>query len=749
MKYLLTKVCSGVIIGLSLIPLDNLMAATGIITGGEGSRWVVSDRVMTSNGGPIGGFCIEDGSSGSGASVYDASISQQGDAFDYASMLWVDGTQVGGHLTVDGQMATFSPVDISGLTIQVSYYIMPGSATLRNYVTFTNPTQTDSSVDVDFETNFGSDQFTEILGTSSGDGVFDTLDRWVVTDDATDPDSDDPVNTTVFFGPDDPEVVPYFVSDTVFSCGGTEGLRASYHLTVEAGATKALMFFHQMSTSSVDALSAATLFDTTPKEGDDLAAGLTQAHLDQVVNWRSSVLSISKEIISGPDESDNLDNSTAADGQIDLVVQAGQTQSSEYGFSISYNNPDSVPVIVKDTVPAQWDVELTDDDLGKAFIQSANKKDDSKSASQIEWLPEPSGGFISALAQTRGAKKNGKYAPASCGSLMLNARAQVYKLELSTGLPLEDESGDVYPPIIESNTLCLAAVMDVNGDGVIKRDGTGDEDGDGLSDYVEACEYYTNPCTNDSDGDGLTDGEESQLGTDPLNSDTDGDGLSDAEEVNLYGTDPTNSDSDGDGLTDAEEIALGTDPLNPDTDGDGVTDYDEIQSGTDPLIPDTNTDSDGDGLTDIDESQLGTDPFNPDTDADGLSDGDEVNLYGTDPLDADTDADGLSDFVEILFYGTNPVNSDTDGDGLPDGTEIAFGTNPLDPDTDGDGLLDEEEVYLFGTNPLDPDTDDDGLSDHDELFNFGTDPINPDTDGDGVDDGIDPCPNDFTDQCVE
>jgi len=67
----------------------------------------------------------------------------------------------------------------------------------------------------------------------------------------------------------------------------------------------------------------------------------------------------------------------------------------------------------------------------------------------------------------------------------------------------------------------------------------------------------------DDDEDGLTNGEESDLGTEPLNPDTDGDGLDDGAEVNTYTTNPLLEDTDGDGFTDGEEVNFGTDPLDP------------------------------------------------------------------------------------------------------------------------------------------------------------------------------------------
>lgn len=150
--------------------------------------------------------------------------------------------------------------------------------------------------------------------------------------------------------------------------------------------------------------------------------------------------------------------------------------------------------------------------------------------------------------------------------------------------------------------------------------------------------------------------------TDDGSGDSDGDGLSDAQEAELN-TDPSAVDTDGDGLTDGDEVLVyGTAPLAPDSDGDGILDGDEVSQGTDPLspasYPGAPVDSDGDGLPDSLEYELGTDPFVVDTDGDGLTDGDEYYVYQT---------------------GT--LNPDTDGDGFLDGQEIENGTDPNDPNS--------------------------------------------------------------------
>lgn len=57
----------------------------------------------------------------------------------------------------------------------------------------------------------------------------------------------------------------------------------------------------------------------------------------------------------------------------------------------------------------------------------------------------------------------------------------------------------------------------------------------------------------DEDQDGLTNGQEEEIGTDPLDPDTDDDGLDDGLEVKI-GTDPLKNDTDGDGVTDGIEV---------------------------------------------------------------------------------------------------------------------------------------------------------------------------------------------------
>ena len=88
--------------------------------------------------------------------------------------------------------------------------------------------------------------------------------------------------------------------------------------------------------------------------------------------------------------------------------------------------------------------------------------------------------------------------------------------------------------ILATLALCLSATYAADGITSIHlvyigdlSDGTGDYDGDGLTDWEEVKRYHTDPRHVDSDGDGWWDGQELRAGTNPLRADTDGDGCPD------------------------------------------------------------------------------------------------------------------------------------------------------------------------------------------------------------------------------
>lgn len=91
-----------------------------------------------------------------------------------------------------------------------------------------------------------------------------------------------------------------------------------------------------------------------------------------------------------------------------------------------------------------------------------------------------------------------------------------------------------------------------------------DSDRDGISDYAEACIFFTDPTGNDTDGDRMLDREEALL-----------------KGVNPYVSDGS-ADSDGDGLSNFKEVLLKTNPVEKDSDGDGFEDGYELNNGSNP-----------------------------------------------------------------------------------------------------------------------------------------------------------------------
>jgi len=96
---------------------------------------------------------------------------------------------------------------------------------------------------------------------------------------------------------------------------------------------------------------------------------------------------------------------------------------------------------------------------------------------------------------------------------------------------------------------------------------TDDTDNDFLSDAWEMASFSTlaRNGTGDYDGDGLTDASEQALATSPAKRDTDGDGQDDAWEA-VYGLNPLVNDAygdlDGDGYSNIQEYRAGTNPAS-------------------------------------------------------------------------------------------------------------------------------------------------------------------------------------------
>lgn len=238
-----------------------------------------------------------------------------------------------------------------------------------------------------------------------------------------------------------------------------------------------------------------------------------------------------KDLTSGPDAD--------GDGETDIAIEVGQAVTTEYDFTITYSNPGGPPVLIIDTTPAEWVVTMIEgDDIGNGpdslpviprglanfddgeggsvDVFKTGKGAKSKSATRLEWTPDLTAvvSDIRVDVETRINPGHGKrgidfFSPTSCGKLTLNDGAVAFEFDPQTGEIVLDQDGN--PVIVQINgqdaitdSLMLVAVEDLNGGGLV-GDGSGDEDGDGLTDADEAFNVGTDPCNPDTDGDGVPD----------------------------------------------------------------------------------------------------------------------------------------------------------------------------------------------------------------------------------------------------
>lgn len=255
-----------------------------VIAAGDG-RWDITNTNGTDNGLPVGGT-LTGTTPGLGAIDANLIATSQGDAFDAGLVLYLNNQVfVAPALSFTATSADSGVGLLAGLNTRVRYDALSvaGAATLRTLITLTNPSGSTINVSAAWVTNVGSDGSTQVIATSSGDTLYTTADRWIITDDAS-TIAGDPTNTFVLAGPG-AVVTPSGASQTVFAAAGTEGVLSTFNLSIAAGATQSLLFFNQMSPTSSAAQAAVSVFNTLLDPGGPLAAGLSAGQLATVVNY--------------------------------------------------------------------------------------------------------------------------------------------------------------------------------------------------------------------------------------------------------------------------------------------------------------------------------------------------------------------------------------------------------------------------------------------------------------------------------
>jgi hypothetical protein len=255
------------------------------------ANWDVRNIGGTDNGLPTGGTC----DASAGLTVLSANIPAGGDAYDRGLEVWVNDAIFTPPALVDVTDTTLTagPVTMSGMNVTVQYRASGGTVghTLRTLASFQNPSLAPLTVTVKWVSNLGSGAGTTVEGTANGNTSFSIQDPWVVTSDGLVPPGD-AVNTFVLFGPTvgprSPRVTPSAVSQTVFTCGGTEGILATYAVTVPPGRTRRLMFLNQISDDVEEALRRAAVFSKTHPAGvnvTNFVLDLTPVQRSEILNW--------------------------------------------------------------------------------------------------------------------------------------------------------------------------------------------------------------------------------------------------------------------------------------------------------------------------------------------------------------------------------------------------------------------------------------------------------------------------------
>lgn len=315
------------------------------VTPGPGmTEWQITNAGGTDTGNAFDGIC--DGSAG--LSIDDATgASGDTDAFDTAYQVFVNGQIFKAPDPVDltDNVLTAGPaqVGVNNLSVTVEYLFSATVQAARVRSIFTNSSNAPIDITVEVPVNFGSDAATSIEATASGDKIFETDDRWLVTSDGI---PDNPVNTTVIFGPDNPPEVPVSVTSSVCDNSGTEGAGVTFTITIPANSTRSLMFFAGLGDiratgNTIDgAITNAAMFDDPETIDISLIGDLSSTEREEVLNWR--LTSLPRTIISGPGETAWQVTNTggtstseaftgACDGSMGLVIQDARSANGATG----------------------------------------------------------------------------------------------------------------------------------------------------------------------------------------------------------------------------------------------------------------------------------------------------------------------------------------------------------------------------------------------------------------------------------
>ena len=217
------------------------------------------------------------------------------DAYDGGLQLFIDGTffQIGASPTGtedSGREAVLGPVSLSGLDVTRKVFVPTDDSFARFLEILDNPTGSAIAVTVFLETNLGSDFSTQLIATSSGDLIFNTLDDWIITDDASN-GGGDPTMVHAFSCPGatlEPSIL-------FTSAPGDDVIQYTFNVNVPANGRVIIMHF--ASQNQDQTVAAASALHLANLQGSTLS-GLSSDEKADVVNYDCGFAAVGGELLS-------------------------------------------------------------------------------------------------------------------------------------------------------------------------------------------------------------------------------------------------------------------------------------------------------------------------------------------------------------------------------------------------------------------------------------------------------------------
>ena len=333
---------------------------------GPNVTWSLSNQLGTDSGVPTSG--TTNNSPGFGVAYAALPTGQStGPGIIDGLMLYVNNQNFVAANTGDltGQtLTTNGSTQYAGLDVAVEYAALQDKPVMRTLASFTNSTNAAITTTVRWVTHLGNGDSSEVKAISDTpessltarypqyDGVFTKDARWIISDDDDRVNAPEfetfgkgggsnfirPANTNVLFGPGNPVVKPTSESGTTFvNAGGrpqdNKGVIANYQITIPANSTRSLLFFHGLNSTTDQAKTAATVYDsvTALKNAGDLV-GLTSKQLSETLNWQLTTPGVTVTPTAGL-------QTTEAGGTAQFTVVLTSQPTADVTINLTSSNP--------------------------------------------------------------------------------------------------------------------------------------------------------------------------------------------------------------------------------------------------------------------------------------------------------------------------------------------------------------------------------------------------------------------------